>query len=473
MSLLIDALREAEQRKAREEGSVQSPLGNDDPRAAEGEAEHDLPPVEAAVAGTDIPPGEGGLPHEAPAAATDLPKGGLSLDEVSEEAAASSPARQVGAPPPDFSQGAATAPGSSPDLDTGKEPDRMHAVTAPDDGSGAVETHPVQADNLFHAKEAAWKSPRRRFLLFAGAGFLVTAAVIIAYYYWNLHQIQPVALPPLAQAPAPKAAGGPLSRPRARAPAVTPSGDTVPAGGKKPATSSSVASNRQGAGRKRHAASKAAAPARKRVAKPPIQIRRTIRPPVFPLLQQAYAAFGEGRLDEARHLYAQVRRLEPDNRDALLGLAAVALRSGHLEEARRLYRRCLEIEPKDPVARAGLLSLQTAVDPVAREAGLKSLLQEAGDSAPVHFALGNLYAQQQRWAAAQAAYFRALQAAPGNADYAYNLAVSLEHLGRRREALDFYRRALQAGERSVSFDRDQAAARVRILHAVLEEEGAA
>ena len=248
---------------------------------------------------------------------------------------------------------------------------------------------------------------------------------------------------------------------------------SAPASGRQNPSSKAASVSRQD-GTARHRPRKPAVAVRKQAtAAPPIHIQRTARPSVFPLLQQAYAAYGEGRLGEARRLYEQVRSQEPDNRDALLGLAAVALGSGRLEEARALYRRCLEIEPKDAIARAGLLSLQPAVDPATREASLKSLLQEGGDSAPVHFALGNLYAQQQRWAAAQAAYFRALQAAPGNADYAYNLAVSLEHLGRRREAMEFYQRALaQAGERPVSFDRRQAAARIQALMTVVEEAGA-
>ena len=50
----------------------------------------------------------------------------------------------------------------------------------------------------------------------------------------------------------------------------------------------------------------------------------------------------------------------------------------------------------------------------------------------------------QRWPDAQQAYFQAHQLQPDNPDYAFNLAVALEHIGQPKAALDFYRRAVQA-----------------------------
>jgi hypothetical protein len=50
---------------------------------------------------------------------------------------------------------------------------------------------------------------------------------------------------------------------------------------------------------------------------------------------------------------------------------------------------------------------------------------------------------------------------PDNPDYAYNLAVSLDHLRQPVPALDYYRRALSAAQkRNASFD--AAAARERV-----------
>ena len=53
---------------------------------------------------------------------------------------------------------------------------------------------------------------------------------------------------------------------------------------------------------------------------------------------------------------------------------------------------------------------------------------------------------------------------PENADYAYNLAVSLDQIRQRKPALEYYQRALDlARDRQAMFDRNQVSARVAEL----------
>src|SRR5262249_43234264 len=71
----------------------------------------------------------------------------------------------------------------------------------------------------------------------------------------------------------------------------------------------------------------------------------------------------------------------------------------------------------------------------------------------LHFTLGNQLAQQGRWAEAQQAYFKAMAADPDNPDFAFNLAVSLDHLRQSKLAADYYRRAIALAEKhGASFD---------------------
>lgn len=184
---------------------------------------------------------------------------------------------------------------------------------------------------------------------------------------------------------------------------------------------------------------------------------------VDPQLERAYEAMQKGDLDAAREIYQGVLQRDPNNRDALLGLAAIDLRTRSYEMAEARYLRLLELDPRDGHAHAGLLALRQA-DPVASESRLKNLLASQPESPWLHFALGNQYALQSRWSEAQQAYFRALAADPENPDYAFNLAVSLDHLHQRAQAVEFYRRSLAlADRRPGSFDRALAAARVRDL----------
>lgn len=166
---------------------------------------------------------------------------------------------------------------------------------------------------------------------------------------------------------------------------------------------------------------------------------------INPTLTDAYQAFVSGDAAAARTQYQQVLQQEPDNRDALLGLAAIAVNRRQSAEAGAFYARLLELDPSDAEAASGLASVQRS-DPVQAESNLKKVIAASPQTGSAHFALGNVYAQQQRWAEAQQAYFHALGAVPGNADYAFNLAVSLDKLGQKKLALDAYAKSLQLAQ---------------------------
>lgn len=189
--------------------------------------------------------------------------------------------------------------------------------------------------------------------------------------------------------------------------------------------------------------------------------RREQSAPIDVLLQRGYRAYQGGRIEEARLAYADALRLDARNRDALLGAAAVAFVGGDTALAVGLYQRLLTLDPRDPAAVIGLQALGKQADPARLESELRSLLQQSPDSAPLHFALGGVYSRQQRWAEAQQAYFNAYRVAPANPDYLYNLAVSLDNLGKRGAAAGFYRQALQAARGQLS-SFDQAAALARL-----------
>ena len=81
----------------------------------------------------------------------------------------------------------------------------------------------------------------------------------------------------------------------------------------------------------------------------------------------------------------------------------------------------------------------------------------------MHFALGLQYVTQGRWPDAQAAFFEALRNEPTNADYAYNLAVSLDRLGQAQSAATYYQRALDLATASALFSPEAAKQRLASL----------
>ncbi len=234
-----------------------------------------------------------------------------------------------------------------------------------------------------------------------------------------------------------------------------------PAAGTPPLAPATVAPRRGGGAtgdaRTQAAARAPADPSKVSVSRPAMQVN--------PRLEAAWRAYNEGNLPAARAAYEDALREEPANRDALLGMAAVEVRSRRLERAEALYQRLLDADPRDAHAQAGLLALRgQMVEPVQIESRVKSLLANDPDSHVLHFTLGNQYSQQGRWAEAQQSYFKAYSADPENADFAYNLAVSLDQLRQRKLALEYYRRALAlAQQRSGSFDQSLARNRVQEL----------
>jgi len=269
-------------------------------------------------------------------------------------------------------------------------------------------------------------------------------------------------LPPLSQAPAPAAA-----------PAVAPTPAPLPAAAvlppdvpSAPGTSSPIAPP---------VAAPAPAPAPRRTASPQrdepapergriVVSRGSAEPVMNPLLPRAYAALQANRLAEAREFYERLRRAEPRNIDALLGLAQIEVLEGNSDEATKHYFQILELEPRNPFAQSGLIALLGGADPIAAETRLKSLIAQE-PSAYLYFTLGNLYADQAMWPAAQQAYFQAYHLEPSNPDYAYNLAVGLEHVGQPKPALGFYRRAaeLAAAKGHTHFNLAQAQQRISEL----------
>ena len=181
--------------------------------------------------------------------------------------------------------------------------------------------------------------------------------------------------------------------------------------------------------------------------------RAALRPRVPAEVQEGYDALRLGDLAKARRSYAAALANDPGSLDALLGLATVEARGGSREAAAALYRRALEVDPRNASALAGLAALAEGTRPEALESRLLRDLAEQPGSAPLQFMLGNLYASEGRWGDAQAAYFEAHRIEPGNSDIAYNLAVSLDHLGQGRTAAGFYRKALEAtGAQAATFD---------------------
>jgi tetratricopeptide (TPR) repeat protein len=316
--------------------------------------------------------------------------------------------------------------------------------------------------------EAKFSEPNPRLPFYITVGALGIFALGTVGYFW--YQLRPP--PPLVNANPPRQAQGiaaaPASQSGAGAPLLPPPAMAAIPGLPNAATTpapplksrperESAAVERPPAPAPRVSASRPTPPAPAAtlplLAEPPIS--QTRQPPqVHPKVDSAYNAYLAGELAAARADYQAALREDSANRDALLGLAAIDVRTGRYESAEAAYLRLLQSDPNDSHAQAGLIALRASrLDPLATESRVKGLLAADPGANVLYFTLGNQLAQQGRWAEAQQEYFKAFAADPDNADFAFNLAVSLDHMRQPRLALEYYRRAIALAEkRAASFD---------------------
>ncbi len=187
--------------------------------------------------------------------------------------------------------------------------------------------------------------------------------------------------------------------------------------------------------------------------------------PVAEGLEQAWLAYEGAQYDRAKKLYKKVSAIEKNNRDALLGLGAIAVLEKETNVARDIYVSLLKIDPRDPIAISALASLRNnAAATETDEKYLQSMLQKNPADAHLNFALGNVFAQQGKWKPAQQSYFNAWQRDNGNADYLFNLAVSMDQLGKQKQAVEFYQDCLtKSANKQVAFSREAVRKRITEL----------
>ncbi|MFT4712572.1 MAG: tetratricopeptide (TPR) repeat protein [Candidatus Azotimanducaceae bacterium] len=170
---------------------------------------------------------------------------------------------------------------------------------------------------------------------------------------------------------------------------------------------------------------------------------RSIPATVSADIQDGYRALQNKNYVAATVAYEKAVAQAPKNRDAILGAAAAAAAQNRMPEALKYYQQQLNLDPQDSYARAGILSLANSAGTQAVQRELDTLILTNPNSAHLHFLKGTNLAASKQWTAAQQSFFEAYFRDKGNPDYAFNLAISLDHLNQREQAIRFYNLALE------------------------------
>lgn len=157
-----------------------------------------------------------------------------------------------------------------------------------------------------------------------------------------------------------------------------------------------------------------------------------------PTIAQAYQLYQQGNIDAAWQTYLELNQQIPNEPNILLALAMLALHKQDTANSSLYFKQLLNIEPNNPFAQAYLIQHHSPL--AEQESQLLTQLQKHS-AAPLYFALGNIYARQQRWHDARQAYHYAQYLQPNHPAYLFNLAISLEHMGKLEDAQKYYQQA--------------------------------
>ena len=164
------------------------------------------------------------------------------------------------------------------------------------------------------------------------------------------------------------------------------------------------------------------------------------------MLRRAVVLHRKGNLDDAKSLYLEVLRINPDHFDALHLLGVIAARTRRHEEAERLFMRAISINSEfaeahynRAVALKDLKRLDDALASYDRAIALKP------DYAEAHNSRGNALKALGRLDEALASHARAIELKPDYAEAFNNQGNALKALGRPGDALSSYERSIALG----------------------------
>lgn len=164
-------------------------------------------------------------------------------------------------------------------------------------------------------------------------------------------------------------------------------------------------------------------------------------------LNRAYTSLMGGDTDTAIEVYKNILSTDASNQDALFGLAATYHRLGNLDKARPLYGALLQLNPQH---REGLNNFLVLVGDESPQEALPELQRlEARNPvfspipAQIALVLDKLGYKDE----AREKMLRAIELAPDNLTYKFNLAVMLDSQGQAADATALYQLLIESSLR--------------------------
>jgi Flp pilus assembly protein TadD len=161
-------------------------------------------------------------------------------------------------------------------------------------------------------------------------------------------------------------------------------------------------------------------------------------------LSRAYTALMGGDTQTAVETYKNILSVDPRNEDALFGLAATYHRLGEIDKARPLYGMLLQVNPNHREGLNNFLVLVSDESPQDALPELQRLEERNPDFSPIPAQIAIVLDKLNYPDAARDKMLRAIELAPENLSYKYNLAVMLDRHGQYADATALYRNLIEA-----------------------------
>lgn len=161
-------------------------------------------------------------------------------------------------------------------------------------------------------------------------------------------------------------------------------------------------------------------------------------------LNSAYNSLMGGDTQRAIQIYKNILGTEPRNEDALFGLAATYHRLGMESQARPYYANLLKINPNHREALNNFLVLVSNESPADALPELERLELRNPDFSPIPAQIAIVYDKLGYPNQAREKMIQAIDLAPENLTYKYNLAIMLDRQKHYADAVALYRVLIQA-----------------------------
>ena len=161
-------------------------------------------------------------------------------------------------------------------------------------------------------------------------------------------------------------------------------------------------------------------------------------------LNRAYTALMGGDTETALTTYKTILASDPTNQDALFGLASTYHRNGNLEQARPYYGELLRVNPNHREGLINFLALVSEESPNEALAELARLEQRNPDFSPIPAQESAVLSKLGYHDQARDKMLRAIELAPENMTYKYNLAVMFDRQNDYADASPLYRLLINA-----------------------------